>query len=237
MSIPYRIVKLMCNVIIEKMLGSQAAEALSLTNDLYSQFTGSYLADDIIDFNKTAYDKAQIKSIVKEILAEKNIRDNIGLQESMELELTTSLSGFDNTVQRFADPGEMISYTKKTISNYEFKKKNSYLFLLKPPYVEDEGWCHVSWQMNLKTGKASYRVRDYTHNKLYYGITKPTEKGCNQMISSDKYSLLDLWHGAMDKKPCSQSEGLRVKVSDFEWWKDKLLEMNRAACSSIGAEE
>jgi hypothetical protein len=226
MSIPFRIAKLMGNVIIEKMLGSQASEAVSITSDLYSQLTGSDLTN-IMDHNKTTYDKTQIESIVKEILAEKNIRDNIGLQESMKLELTTTLSDFDNTVQRFAEPDEIISYTKKTISTYEFKKKNSYLFYLKQPYIHDEGWCHVSWQMNLKTGKASYRIRDYTHNKLYYGVTKPTESGWNQMVSSDNFSLLDLWHAAADKKPCTQSEGLRVPVKDFDWWKKKLDELNR----------
>jgi hypothetical protein len=44
-----------------------------------------------------------------------------------------------------------------------------------------------------------------------------------QIISLDKYSFLDIWHGTYQKKQCTKSNGLNISVSKFDWWENYFL--------------
>jgi hypothetical protein len=111
------------------------------------------------------------------------------------------------------------------------KKQGAHLFWLE--LADGACFCHCSWTWNENKRQIAFRIRDYLHKKLHFGVTAHTdsEGGKWKLERWEKGSAYQLWYMAKRKVRC---RGLLASpVEDIDKWTTTLDEMTRSVAPGL----
>jgi hypothetical protein len=139
-----------------------------------------------------------------------------------ELTLLDAIPDLFDKAENKNEPAEKAA---EALLAYTQKKEGTYLLWLDVP--GKPCYCHVSWAWNDNRRQATFRIRDYVHKKLYFGVTAHTDsEGGKWTLERAKQSTaFEVWQSSRKKVRCRGA--LELPVTEYDKWKSTLEELTR----------
>jgi hypothetical protein len=231
-----RFLKLMGKVVLDKLLGKERTEELVSLIQEWRSGPLEKAEAEIAAAKEEATEPSTLRATVATVLAEGGVAGGKQeeFQEKVELLLAQAvpsvspeLLGLEGDTQR-QSAGEVAK--RFADDALPTPKANTFLLWLQPPHLDDPGcFCHFSYQFNEGTGKVSFRVRDYIHRKLYWGVTEAEPPGDQKKWAKkdwSRYTALDLWQAARKHVRCRGA--FSFSIEEVSKWRNTLDEMTQS---------
>lgn len=133
------------------------------------------------------------------------------------------------SVARFVSETKLGSIATTT-AKLPTPKTNAYILRLGPPLIEPKSYVHLSYKWNDGLDTFSYKVRDFTHNRIFFGGTEYRGKGrgdkdwVKELIDWRGRDLLAIWVAATDR--ISAWDDPHGVTEDIGYWRKRLAELD-----------